>query len=127
VSEAEIIHLGLPFGRVTNVLVLKGKNQVSADMPILIRLSALKLGTRENHREPFNRPRHHLTFSIAIFTNGVIDIVDRRAISATKTINDASRRSFQALSINYPRRAKGGPRATLSSTPLSNSLDASLS
>lgn len=31
VSEAEIIHLGLPFGRVTNVLVLKGKNQVSLD------------------------------------------------------------------------------------------------
>ncbi|KAL6952240.1 Polypyrimidine tract-binding protein 2 [Sarracenia purpurea var. burkii] len=28
VSEAEIIHLGIPFGRVTNVLVLKGKNQV---------------------------------------------------------------------------------------------------
>jgi len=31
VTEAEIIHLGLPFGRVTNVLVLKGKNQVSPD------------------------------------------------------------------------------------------------
>lgn len=29
VTEAEIIHLGIPFGRVTNVLVLKGKNQVS--------------------------------------------------------------------------------------------------
>ena len=29
VSEAEIVHLGIPFGRVTNVLVLKGKNQVS--------------------------------------------------------------------------------------------------
>ena len=28
VSEAEVIHLGIPFGRVTNVLVLKGKNQV---------------------------------------------------------------------------------------------------
>ncbi|KYQ59087.1 Polypyrimidine tract-binding protein 1 [Trachymyrmex zeteki] len=28
VTEAEIIHLGLPFGRVTNVLVLKGKNQL---------------------------------------------------------------------------------------------------
>ncbi|KOX68140.1 Histone-lysine N-methyltransferase SETMAR [Melipona quadrifasciata] len=27
VSEGEIIHLGVPFGRVTNVLVLKGKNQ----------------------------------------------------------------------------------------------------
>ncbi|OWR50937.1 putative polypyrimidine tract binding protein [Danaus plexippus plexippus] len=26
-TEAEIIQLGLPFGRVTNVLVLKGKNQ----------------------------------------------------------------------------------------------------
>ena len=30
VTEAEIIHLGIPFGRVTNVLVLKGKNQVGA-------------------------------------------------------------------------------------------------
>lgn len=30
VSEAEIVHLGIPFGRVTNVLVLKGKNQVRA-------------------------------------------------------------------------------------------------
>lgn len=29
VSEGEIIHLGVPFGRVTNVLVLKGKSQVS--------------------------------------------------------------------------------------------------
>lgn len=29
VTEAEIIHLGIPFGRVTNVLVLKGKNQVT--------------------------------------------------------------------------------------------------
>lgn len=28
VTEAEVIHLGIPFGRVTNVLVLKGKNQV---------------------------------------------------------------------------------------------------
>lgn len=29
VTEAEIVHLGIPFGKVTNVLVLKGKNQVS--------------------------------------------------------------------------------------------------
>ena len=28
VSETEVIHLGIPFGKVTNVLVLKGKNQV---------------------------------------------------------------------------------------------------
>ncbi|XP_032451630.1 polypyrimidine tract-binding protein 1 isoform X11 [Nasonia vitripennis] len=32
VSEGEIIHLGMPFGRVTNVLVLKGKNQAFLEM-----------------------------------------------------------------------------------------------
>nr|XP_040228566.2 polypyrimidine tract-binding protein 1 isoform X5 [Anopheles coluzzii] len=32
VSEAEIMQLGLPFGRVTNVLVLKGKNQAFIEM-----------------------------------------------------------------------------------------------
>ncbi|KYN19215.1 Polypyrimidine tract-binding protein 1 [Trachymyrmex cornetzi] len=34
VTEAEIIHLGLPFGRVTNVLVLKGKNQEKGESGI---------------------------------------------------------------------------------------------
>lgn len=28
VNEAEVISLGLPFGKVTNLLMLKGKNQV---------------------------------------------------------------------------------------------------
>ncbi|XP_014227129.1 polypyrimidine tract-binding protein 1 isoform X2 [Trichogramma pretiosum] len=32
VTDAEIIHLGMPFGRVTNVLVLKGKNQAFLEM-----------------------------------------------------------------------------------------------
>uniref|UniRef100_A0A0K8SVU5 RRM domain-containing protein n=1 Tax=Lygus hesperus TaxID=30085 RepID=A0A0K8SVU5_LYGHE len=32
VTEAEIIHMGIPFGRVTNVLVLKGKNQAFLEM-----------------------------------------------------------------------------------------------
>ncbi|XP_034951686.1 polypyrimidine tract-binding protein 1 isoform X10 [Chelonus insularis] len=32
VSESEIINLGMPFGRVTNVLVLKGKNQAFLEM-----------------------------------------------------------------------------------------------
>jgi polypyrimidine tract-binding protein 1 len=32
VTEAEIIHLGIPFGRVSNVLVLKGKNQAFLEM-----------------------------------------------------------------------------------------------
>ncbi|XP_047736518.1 polypyrimidine tract-binding protein 2 isoform X3 [Hyalella azteca] len=32
VTEAEIVHLGIPFGEVTNVLVLKGKNQAFLEM-----------------------------------------------------------------------------------------------
>ncbi|XP_014218762.1 polypyrimidine tract-binding protein 1 isoform X4 [Copidosoma floridanum] len=32
VSENEVVHLGVPFGRVTNVLVLKGKNQAFLEM-----------------------------------------------------------------------------------------------
>lgn len=31
VSETEVIALGLPFGKVTNILMLKGKNQVCDD------------------------------------------------------------------------------------------------
>lgn len=42
-TEAEIIQLGLPFGRVTNVLVLKGKNQVNTS----------------NYMQLFNRCRLH--------------------------------------------------------------------
>lgn len=30
VSEAEVVSLGIPFGKVTNLLMLKGKNQVGA-------------------------------------------------------------------------------------------------
>ncbi|XP_076300667.1 polypyrimidine tract-binding protein 1 heph isoform X6 [Lasioglossum baleicum] len=32
VSDAEVVHLGAPFGRVTNVLVLKGKNQAFLEL-----------------------------------------------------------------------------------------------
>lgn len=31
-TESEVVQLGLPFGRVTNVLVLKGKNQAFLEM-----------------------------------------------------------------------------------------------
>ena len=31
INEAEVIGLGLPFGKVTNLLMLKGKNQVRTD------------------------------------------------------------------------------------------------
>lgn len=32
-SETEVIALGLPFGKVTNILTLKGKNQVRLALP----------------------------------------------------------------------------------------------
>ena len=32
VSEAELVSLGIPFGKVTNLLMLKGKNQVGAQL-----------------------------------------------------------------------------------------------
>lgn len=33
INEAEVIGLGLPFGKVTNLLMLKGKNQVRTSRP----------------------------------------------------------------------------------------------
>lgn len=43
VSEAEVVSLGVPFGKVTNLLMLKGKNQVGAppvntSLPFLLAL-----------------------------------------------------------------------------------------
>ncbi len=48
VSETEIIALGLPFGKVTNILTLKGKNQVrgQAEMFSISLLSDLVSVTR---------------------------------------------------------------------------------
>lgn len=35
VTETEVIALGLPFGKVTNILMLKGKNQVLSNFVLL--------------------------------------------------------------------------------------------
>ena len=35
VTEGEVISLGLPFGKVTNLLMLKGKNQVCEPIPAM--------------------------------------------------------------------------------------------
>lgn len=35
VTETEVIALGLPFGKVTNILMLKGKNQVLSNFVVL--------------------------------------------------------------------------------------------
>lgn len=39
VSEAEVISLGIPFGKVTNLLMLKGKNQVRTRGPLFLYLT----------------------------------------------------------------------------------------
>lgn len=49
VSETEVIALGLPFGKVTNILTLKGKNQVSGCVCIylLVCLLLFKYPTKD--------------------------------------------------------------------------------
>jgi len=106
VSEAEIIHLGLPFGRVTNVLVLKGKNQVSAS--ILIRLLSAGFGqvyvesSRESltdtdrEKRPFAKLSRPQTARLT------------RAISLTKTINDVGD-PFDYPLLSAPRRTARNP------------------
>lgn len=41
VSEAEVVSLGVPFGKVTNLLMLKGKNQVGAPFNLRTHLCPL--------------------------------------------------------------------------------------
>lgn len=43
VSETEVIALGLPFGKVTNILMLKGKNQVSFVAEIVLDIKNVML------------------------------------------------------------------------------------
>lgn len=42
VSETEVIALGLPFGKVTNILMLKGKNQVNYNIQNSLLYSSLR-------------------------------------------------------------------------------------
>lgn len=79
VSESDIIHLGLPFGRVTNVLVLKGKNQAFLEMGDETSATSMvnyfanamaQLGGRvvyvqfSNHKELKTDPTHSVSTSI---------------------------------------------------------------
>lgn len=43
INEAEVIGLGLPFGKVTNLLMLKGKNQVRKETWVQTFCSDLKI------------------------------------------------------------------------------------
>lgn len=46
VTEGEVISLGLPFGKVTNLLMLKGKNQVCGPVPAMASGLTLRVGCR---------------------------------------------------------------------------------
>lgn len=59
VSEGEIIHLGVPFGRVTNVLVLKGKNQVSDNLSNLYLYSRI-IRPYSSQFQKFDKKRRNL-------------------------------------------------------------------
>lgn len=54
-GEPDVISLGVPFGRVTNVLVLKGKNQAFLEMADEI--SATSMVTCYTHNPPQMRGR----------------------------------------------------------------------
>lgn len=56
VTEAEVISLGLPFGKVTNLLMLKGKNQVRSTARICLGTKMKKvLVSGSCHRRRFLR------------------------------------------------------------------------
>lgn len=67
-TEAEIIQLGLPFGRVTNVLVLKGKNQVSIFYSTVYKTCTIDKYTRNTKS----------SFSATIHKNKIKDCVKTR-------------------------------------------------
>lgn len=106
VSEAEIIHLGIPFGRVTNVLVLKGKNQAFLEMEDETSASAM----------------------VNYFTNCVAQLRERsvyvqfsnhRELKTDQTHSNASAsaqaalQAAQALSGQETNKPSGGPNTVL--------------
>lgn len=83
-SDAEVINLGLQFGRVTNVLVLKGKNQAFLEMADEISATAMVsvFNTTpptvrgrtvyvqfSNHRELKTDQNHSIMVSVKLFYN----------------------------------------------------------
>lgn len=83
-SDAEVINLGLQFGRVTNVLVLKGKNQAFLEMADEISATAMVsvFNTTpptvrgrtvyvqfSNHRELKTDQNHSIMVSVKLFNN----------------------------------------------------------
>ncbi|XP_071442770.1 polypyrimidine tract-binding protein 1 isoform X4 [Hetaerina americana] len=104
ITEAEIIHLGIPFGRVTNVLVLKGKNQAFLEMADESAASSM----------------------VAYFTNCVAQLRGRavyvqfsnhRELKTDQTHSNANAAAQAALqaaqAMTSPNETQGGPNTVL--------------
>lgn len=65
VSEAEVVSLGVPFGKVTNLLMLKGKNQVGA-LLTCEHISALSFSSVSFQQHDYWNLRHTDGFEICL-------------------------------------------------------------
>ncbi|XP_074097177.1 polypyrimidine tract-binding protein 1 heph isoform X7 [Cotesia typhae] len=120
VSESEIINLGMPFGRVTNVLVLKGKNQAFLEMADenaattmvgYYASSGAALRGRavyvqfSNHRELKTDQAHSNAVS-SLATNNIVNKLNN---SNTQVALQAA----QGQNIQSPGETQGGPNTVL--------------
>ncbi|XP_034230182.1 polypyrimidine tract-binding protein 1 isoform X3 [Thrips palmi] len=106
VTEAEIIHLGIPFGRVTNVLVLKGKNQAFLEMADETAASTMV---------------QYFTTCVAQLRGRAVYVQfsNHRELKTDQTHSNANAsaqaalQAAQALSGSAPNEVQGGPNTVL--------------
>lgn len=106
VTEAEIIHLGIPFGRVTNVLVLKGKNQAFLEMADETAASTMV---------------QYFTTCVAQLRGRAVYVQfsNHRELKTDQTHSNANAsaqaalQAAQALSGSTPNEVQGGPNTVL--------------
>uniref|UniRef100_A0A1B6KNP7 RRM domain-containing protein n=1 Tax=Graphocephala atropunctata TaxID=36148 RepID=A0A1B6KNP7_9HEMI len=101
VTEAEIIHLGIPFGRVTNVLVLKGKNQNASAQAALQAAQALSAGQTDTQGGPNTVLRVIIEHMMYPITLEVLYQIFSRFGKVLKIVTFTKNNSFQVL-IQYP-------------------------
>ncbi|CAD6237454.1 GSCOCG00002322001-RA-CDS [Cotesia congregata] len=120
VSESEIINLGMPFGRVTNVLVLKGKNQAFLEMADenaattmvgYYASSGAALRGRavyvqfSNHRELKTDQAHSNAVS-SLATNNIVNKLNNSNTQVALQV-------AQGQNIQSPGETQGGPNTVL--------------
>ncbi|XP_055385072.1 polypyrimidine tract-binding protein 1 isoform X2 [Condylostylus longicornis] len=126
-SESEIIQLGVPFGRVTNVLVLKGKNQAFLEMAD--ELSATQMVTcftstppqlrgrivyvqYSNHRELKTDQSHSVANASAALQNQDFQI-QSPASGSPLPVSGGADATQNAVTQNNTQVGVGGPNTVL--------------